>query len=459
MARRARTELFVGKHSGGMFSIENMGISTGNRVFVDSVSGTDSAGRGNNPSNPVATLDYAVGLTTANQGDIIYVMENHAETITTAAPVAIDVDGVTIKCLGEGSDRPTFTLGTNAAATITVSAANVSIDNMLVSNTVDNCTSMMTVSGDDFSFTNGETRDTGAVEAALVWTITGDRWHINNYTHIGEGSGDQAVACFQPTGTDRGILENFNVDSAGSTAVFSSLSTANTLMRIHDGYFIQREAAVGVAMSLLSADTGFVGPNIHIRLVDDNTDPFAAIDSASNVNFLGPITVAAGDDEAGLDISHGLAVAADQNLVQTPWGAAREVTESFQPAASLVPIFTPSVGKCLIVGLWLQIDTTMGAAADFIVQSSTTAAGAMNICAITQVDGEADETILGLTGNAADVLSLGTARCASPIVVDGADSGVTIGVLGSEANVATGHGIWHCLYIPLERGALITAAA
>ena len=455
----ARTALFGRRQVGGLFTIDDITEHPGEIFFVDSGAGTDATGYGKDPDSPVATLDYAIALCTANQGDVIYIMPGHAETIATATPCTVDVAGISIIGLGKGADRPTFTIATNVAATITVSAASVHLENVIVSNTIDNCTSVMTISGADFSAKNIEIRDTGAVEAVLVWTLTGDRWHIDGYTHVGEGSGDRAVATIQVTDTDRGILENFDIDACGSTALFSSLTTANTLMRIRNGYFTQREAAVGVAVSLLAGCTGFVGPNVHIRLVDNNTDPYAVIDSASNVNFLGPITVVAGDDEAGLDIAPTLAVAGDQNLIPTPWGMAREVTESFQPAGALVPIFTPSVGKSLIVGLYAQLDTTCGAAADWIVQYSTTAAGANNLNAITQMDLEADEAIWGLTGISTDTLSMGTARCACPIIVDGADVGVTIGVLGSEANVATGHAIWHCLYIPLERGALITAAA
>ena len=72
----ARTELFVRKQPGGIFSVENNAppFGTGERFYVHSVTGTDQTGSGKNPDNPVATLDYAVGLCTASKGDIIYLM-------------------------------------------------------------------------------------------------------------------------------------------------------------------------------------------------------------------------------------------------------------------------------------------------------------------------------------------------------------------------------------------------
>ena len=456
----SKTALFVRRQIGGMLSIVDETATTGDIFFVDSGNSkaVDKAGAGNNPDRPFATIDFAIGQCTANQGDRIYAMPGHAETLTAANTMTFDKAGVSLYGLGDGSDRPTISLATNVAATITVSAANVRFENLLISNIIDNCTSMLTITGDDFTAVNIETRDTGSVEAALVWTIIGDRWHINGYVHAGEGSGDQAVAVLQVTGTDRGILENFDLDSAGSTALFSALSTANTLIRVHDGYFIQREAAVGVIMSLPAADTGFIGPNIHMRLVDDNTDPYAVIDSASNVNFIGPITVCAGDDEAALDITAGLAVEADQNLVQTPWGMARVVTKAYSLATSLVPIFTPSVGKSMIVGLYGEVTTEIGTAADLRLQYDTTATDPINLTALTVMDATKVENWFGITGDPADDMLSGVARCKMPIIVDGGHSGVTIGIVGTEANSNTGAMTWYCVYIPLERGAIITAA-
>jgi hypothetical protein len=45
----ARTELFVRKQSGGMFSVVNQALTTGNIFFVNSANGTNSAGYGQNP--------------------------------------------------------------------------------------------------------------------------------------------------------------------------------------------------------------------------------------------------------------------------------------------------------------------------------------------------------------------------------------------------------------------------
>ena len=113
-----RTALY-GKNAskGGLFTIEDMGLSTGNRFFVDSgatTTGGDTAGHGTSPDAPFLTLDYALSsdVCTASNGDIIYVMPGHAEAIISAADIACDLAGVKIIGLGEGSDKPTFTFTT-----------------------------------------------------------------------------------------------------------------------------------------------------------------------------------------------------------------------------------------------------------------------------------------------------------------------------------------------------------
>ena len=105
----ARTALFSRKQSGGVFSIEDMARGTGERFFVHSGTGTNSVGGGQNPDAPLATIDYAVALCTADKGDVIYVMPGHAEVVSAAAGLDLDVSGITIIGLGSGANTPTVT--------------------------------------------------------------------------------------------------------------------------------------------------------------------------------------------------------------------------------------------------------------------------------------------------------------------------------------------------------------
>lgn len=102
---------------------------TGDVYFVHS--GTGNSGyTGKKPSNPLATWDQAVNKCTADQGDHIFLMPGHAETITAAAQVSLGVAGVTSIGLGNMTNRPMFTFSTATTADINVSAANNRVSNI-----------------------------------------------------------------------------------------------------------------------------------------------------------------------------------------------------------------------------------------------------------------------------------------------------------------------------------------
>lgn len=133
VAGAAQTALFVRKQPGGVFTVVDLISHPGDVWFVDSgASGaSDAVGYGRNPDSPFATLDYAIGQTTANNGDVIYVMPGHAETYSAAGALTLDVAGVTIIGLGRGNARPTFTLDTANTVDINVTAADVTIENCI----------------------------------------------------------------------------------------------------------------------------------------------------------------------------------------------------------------------------------------------------------------------------------------------------------------------------------------
>lgn len=120
--------------------LANIGVnllSDAQILFVDSGAtntlDADDTVHGHSFENPLATIDYAIGLCTASQGDIILVAPGHAETLTGAADITLDVIGVSIIGIGNGMLRPTLSIATDAdeAAPVYVSAANTRISNLI----------------------------------------------------------------------------------------------------------------------------------------------------------------------------------------------------------------------------------------------------------------------------------------------------------------------------------------
>lgn len=109
--------------------VEGGVTGTGSKFYVDSGVATGGDSSGSSWTNATATLDAAINLCTASRGDIIYVAQGHAETLTGADAVDADVIGVTIIGVGNGSLAPTFTVAA-AADEFVIGADNVSIVNL-----------------------------------------------------------------------------------------------------------------------------------------------------------------------------------------------------------------------------------------------------------------------------------------------------------------------------------------
>ncbi len=102
------------------------GSTTGSVFYVHSGTGTDAAGNGTLPTAPLATIDYAIGLCTANKGDLIIVMPGHNEGAGNAQIFDADVAGISIVGLGTGAFRPILDFD-HANAVCSVGADNVQI--------------------------------------------------------------------------------------------------------------------------------------------------------------------------------------------------------------------------------------------------------------------------------------------------------------------------------------------
>lgn len=126
----ARTELFARKQSGGVFTIAGIEKFPASIFFVNnSVSGAaDSAGRGQSPDAPLATIDYAIGLCTAGVGDVILVGPGHNEGLGDAQ-IAVDKAGISIIGIGRGTLAPRIDFD-HANASIDISANSCTLKNL-----------------------------------------------------------------------------------------------------------------------------------------------------------------------------------------------------------------------------------------------------------------------------------------------------------------------------------------
>lgn len=161
---------------------------------------------------PLSTIQKAVDFCVANRGDIIMVKPGHAETIADATTLALNKAGVGIVGMGSGSMRPTLTF-TAAAANIPVTAANITIYNVLhVANFVD-VVSAYTVTGTaaapDFTIANCSFRDTSSI-LNFIKCVTGnatantlDGFLFSNNRVMGLAVTAATQACIMAAANDR----------------------------------------------------------------------------------------------------------------------------------------------------------------------------------------------------------------------------------------------------------------
>ncbi len=132
----SKTSLFSRKVVGGVYSIYDESQTTGNIFWVNNATGTDAVGNGTHPDKCFASINFAVQQCTASNGDRIYALPGHVESVVGASGLVCNVAGVSIIGIGNRNSRPQLSLA-NTNSTINVSAASVSFRNLVVAAVTD----------------------------------------------------------------------------------------------------------------------------------------------------------------------------------------------------------------------------------------------------------------------------------------------------------------------------------
>ena len=292
---KPKTALF-GKWLRGSMQVVDQSMTTGDVLFVDSGSSlaSDVVGNGATPDKPYATLDYAVGQATANNGDRIYVAPGHAETLTGDAGVDVDTAGVSVIGLGNGEDRPIFTFTTAAAADFKMNAANTRLSGCVFKCNITSQAMMIEVSGDDVEIDNCEFRE--GTETGLNFITVGvadndsDRCNIHDCIFFGTTAGNYSSAISFAKDHEGVAIEDNHIHGDFDLAGIS-VPTAGNLqinLRIRRNSITNLQAG-GHAIEVTStANTGVIEDN---RLVTDvvstSLDPGGLASSGNLWNVIG----------------------------------------------------------------------------------------------------------------------------------------------------------------------------
>jgi len=156
----------------GIPFMDKTGVITSGQIFwVHSGTGSDGNHRGLNPHQPFATIDYAIGNCTANKGDVIYVMPGHAETLAAAGAITVDVAGVSIIGLGNGTNRPMLTYSATTS-TLLVTALDVLIRGIQFTSAINNLAAFVVDSACNFTIEDCVFTTASTLEAYCFINIT-----------------------------------------------------------------------------------------------------------------------------------------------------------------------------------------------------------------------------------------------------------------------------------------------
>ncbi|MBM3187093.1 MAG: hypothetical protein FJZ90_00035 [Chloroflexi bacterium] len=449
----AKTELF-GRWLQGSVVVEDQGKSTGQRFFVHATTGRNAAGWGLNPEAPFASLAYAVTRCTAGRHDIIYLMPGHTETIaTTITPLA----GTRIVGLGTGQLMPQLTPAANNLVALTISAANVTVENVYI---------------------NAST----VAATATVFGVTGRHFHLRN-CHMDMGANDRIGIRIGALGCYAVIEDNVVQVTANGPDSWITFVHANVDMPlIRRNHVIASDTTNefddeiidfgGLAVrNPVIVDNVFDGADVAVTSIDDAAAVVGACFSANKcagaaVN--NDITHAGYADLLDGAISANKIAANALSRAKFALGAG-EITgdgvvvtraTAALPQTAAAALFTVT-GHCLLKRLVGVVTGQVGAVANAtkLRMNSTGAGATTDLCATVEFNAAAVDSQFTITGTFANAmiktvnLPIATAVDLNVMLVPGT---VDLDCAGSDGG--DGRVRWSLVYQPLESGAQIVAA-
>lgn len=227
-----RTSFLQRRSQTGGYVIVDETRGTGNHWYVHNGTG-DSANDGQTPDTPMATIQQAIDLCTANQGDHIWVMPGHAETLSAAGGITANQAGIFIEGIGGQLNRPTITLGTLTTTDVLISAANVTMRNLRFIGNIDSLVNFLDVDEGGFTCEDCDFITSSGLEAIgfVNLATTKDnfvfrRCRFFQPTDPAGVDGDAGTGIFYFEDSENLFFDDLFFNVAAETALFHNKTTA-----------------------------------------------------------------------------------------------------------------------------------------------------------------------------------------------------------------------------------------
>ena len=508
--------MFSRQQLGGMFIVQDLSEHPGNVWFVDSTNAkaSDASGYGYNPGAPFATIDYAVAACTASNGDTIYVMPNHSETIDEAGALDLDVIGISVVGLGEGDARPVLNW-TAVDGTVTVDAADITVKNLRFTQGIDVIVTMWDVNADDFTMEDCEFVEAAAAQAVSLIDVDGgganacDNLHLYRVKAIQRAAGaDQVVDLEQIQDGVEIVGCHFDADCENgvvySPAILTDVLVKDNIIKNRQagdhaiefsaaaiGFIIDNRLFGSTLGTILDPGSCYCAGNLESNAIDSPAivTPVAVVDSASNIlgadsadNTFASTNVVRNEDGSIIERLQDVI----EDLVGTAGVAAFPAAAKAANAVSMAEVlrhiddaqeqcivksdgavlgaadalFTITGGPILITGFFGLVTTEIGAGASTcqIIEAVAAPAGNVNFSTAVDIDADAVGTSYHLTAATPGVFT--------PVTAGAFDQWPTnnifapIGTINATTSVARDGVIaWYMTYKPLSPTSVVVAAA
>lgn len=275
----------------------------GKVFWVDSVNGAD--GNDGSFQNPWATIEGALNNSQvkASRGDIIAAKASHAETLTAAAAIALDKEGVTLLGMGNGDDMPTLTFTTAAGADIDIDQENCAIIGFRLVCGIASQTAMIDVNAAYASIVGCEFSESSATGLSCIDIDGGaanacDGFYIGNNRFLCTTAGNWDRAIELGEVANAGVIENNDIiGDFDDACIHNPTGAVLTNLTIRNNYCRNNQAGQH-AIELVSACTGVAYGN---RLVTDGIT--TAFDSGALANFDNKWNSTTGGDTEGVSVN------------------------------------------------------------------------------------------------------------------------------------------------------------
>jgi hypothetical protein len=268
---------------------------SGEVIYVDSgAPGTTATGEaGLTWNNAYTTIALAIADANASNGDVIYVAAGHSEDIG-AASIALNVAGISIIGIGEGSLQPTLNFN-NGASMVVVSVADVYIENIKFSASTNTVAKGLDADGSadglhlkNCDFVTASATDEFAIAIELM-TATDDVT-IEGCTFLAQGgSANEAIKCVTGALDNLQVIDNWFFGDWAVSAIWSDQIITNCLIKDN---VINNITTGQHAIEFTGAATGNIVDN---RLYGDT---ITAILDPGSMNCMGNMAVTAIDEQA-----------------------------------------------------------------------------------------------------------------------------------------------------------------